>query len=65
MRDVEVRRVAVHIALLVPSWVDHGADRGIVVGLRGTTAHADGVVLHDSGGEELLEPVRVAELCLL
>ena len=61
-RGVQVGRVAVHAALLVPSRVFHDAQRGVIGSLVGAGGHADGVVLHHAEAEELVEPVGVALL---
>ena len=65
MRDVEVSGISLDLTLLVPSWIDEGGGRGVVVRLARTTAHAHRVGLHDGGREELLEPVCIASLSLL
>ena len=40
VRDVEVSGISLDLTLLVPSWIDEGGGRGIVVRLARTTAHA-------------------------
>ena len=40
MRDVEVSGISLDLTLLVPSWIDEGGGRGVVVRLARTTAHA-------------------------
>ena len=65
VRDVEVSGISLDLALLVPSWIDEGGGRGVVVRLARTTAHTHRVGLHDGGREELLEPVCIASLSLL
>ena len=63
--SVEVARIALHLAVLVPSRVEHGRHRSIEAGTVGTAGDAHRVVLHDVVVEEQVEPVGVAELGLL
>ena len=38
--QVQVHRVAVHLRLLIPAWINHGRDRTVVLRTGCTTAHA-------------------------
>ena len=62
--DVEVGCVTIHIALLVPTWIEHSTHWGVVIRLLRTTAQAHRVVLHDGVREEMLEPVGIAKFSL-
>ena len=62
--SVEVTRVASYVARAHPSWVKHRREGDVGLEVLRPSGEAQGVVLHDSWGEELLEPVCVAELTL-
>ena len=63
-RRAEVGGVALHLALLVPSGIEHARYRHIVLCLLGTRRYRNGVVLHDAVREQQVEPVGVAILLL-
>ena len=63
--EIEVHRVALHVTLLVPTRIEQGAERSIVVRFGRTSAQAHRMVLHDGRREEFFEPIGVAKFCLL
>ena len=64
LRHVEVRSVAVHLTLFVPTWIQHRTHRSIVVRLLRTATQTHRVVLHNSVRKQVLKPVGVAKFCL-
>ena len=65
VRHVQVNRITVHLALLVPSRVNHGWDRTVVVRLGRNTTHADWMVLLKTIREQFVKPVCITELSIL